>query len=169
MINYSVSKRSVMGQEGVERAYAYAQSDNFMDIEKFSEHIATHGSVYSEDIIEGVLKKAVKCMVEKLKEGYKISLGAMGTFYVTIINKNWQQLPEDPKDFNPAVHVSGLKVVWERSPKMLAIGEDVEYNPVASRAAQAATLKAEKEGQKTVDLEAAKGGKTDTGSDVTEP
>lgn len=157
MINYSVSKRKVMGQEnGVERAYACAQSDNVMDIEKFAEHIASHGSIYSEDIIEGVLKKAVKCMVEKLKEGYKINLGAMGTYYVTIVNKGWQSLPEQPKDFNPSIHIEGLKVVWERSEKMLRIGDDAQYNPVATRAAQAATLKAEKDGQSTVDLAAAK-------------
>jgi len=167
MINYSVAKRKVMGKD-VERAYAHAQSDNYMNIEKFSEHIATHGSVYSEDIIEGVLKKAVKCMVEKLKEGYKINLGAMGTFYVTIINKNWQELPEQPKDFNPEIHISGLNVVWERSDRMLNIGDDVEYNPVASRNAQAATLKAEKAGQTTVDLEAAKN-KPAAGPEVTEP
>ena len=72
MINYSISKRLVKGKEseGIKRVYAYAQSDLYMSIEQFAEHIASHGSLYSEDIVEGVLKKAVKCMVEKLKEGY---------------------------------------------------------------------------------------------------
>ena len=112
MINYSISKRLVKGKEdeGTKRVYAYAQSDLFMSIEQFAEHISSHGSLYSEDIVEGVLKKAVKCMVEKLKEGYKIDLGALGMFYVTIINKGWQELPENLKDFNPAIHISGLNV-----------------------------------------------------------
>ncbi|MGM9702950.1 MAG: hypothetical protein ACI3YZ_05305 [Prevotella sp.] len=82
MINYSISKRLVKGKEmeGTKRVYAYAQSDLSMSIEQFAEHISSHGSLYSEDIVEGVLKKAVKCMVEKLKKGYKIDLGAIDLF-----------------------------------------------------------------------------------------
>ena len=131
MINYSISKRLVKGKEdeGTKRVYAYAQSDLFMGIEQFAEHISSHGSLYSEDIVEGVLKKAVKCMVEKLKEGYKIDLGALGMFYVTIINKGWQELPENLKDFNPTIHISGLNVVWERSDKLTNIGDGVESKP----------------------------------------
>lgn len=158
MINYSLSKRAVRGMEseGTQRTYAFAQTNQVMDIGQFSEHIASHGSVYSEDIIEGVLKKAVTCMVEKLKEGYKIRLGALGAFYPTIVNKPWRQLPEEPKDFNPSQHISGLNVVWEKGSRLLRLGDGMTYNPVPSRIAQAATLKAEKEGLGTVDLAAAK-------------
>lgn len=154
MINYSISKRLVKGkeEEGVKRVYAYAQSDLSMSIEQFAEHISSHGSLYSEDIVEGVLKKAVKCMVEKLKEGYKIDLGAIGMFYVTIINKGWQELPENLKDFNPAIHIAGLNVVWNPSEKLTNIGEGVEYNLVASRRAQSAVITAVKNEETTVDL-----------------
>ena len=147
MINCSVSQRAVIGKEkeGIKRSYAYCQNDNYMDIEKFSEHISTHGSVYSEDIIEGVLKKAVKCMVEKFKEGYRIDLGVLGVFYPRIINKSWRELPVMPKDFIPSLHIQGINIVWERSEKLSNLGDDIEYNIVASRAAQAALLKAEKE------------------------
>ena len=157
MINYSISKRLVKGKEseGIKRVYAYAQSDLFMSIEQFAEHIASHGSLYSEDIVEGVLKKAVKCMVEKLKEGYKIDLGAIGMFYVTIINKGWQSLPENLKDFNPAIHIDGINVVWDRSEKLVNIGDDVEYNLVASRKAQSAVITAVKNEETTVDLSGA--------------
>ena len=166
MINYSISKRLVKGkeEEGTKRVYAYAQSDLFMSIEQFAEHISSHGSLYSEDIVEGVLKKAVKCMVEKLKEGYKIDLGALGMFYVTIINKGWQDLPENLKDFNPAIHISGLNVVWERSEKLTNIGDGVEYNLVASRKAQSAVITAVKNEETTVDLNSVGTG-SESGSD----
>ena len=178
MINYSISKRLVKGkeEEGTKRVYAYAQSDLFMSIEQFAEHISSHGSLYSEDIVEGVLKKAVKCMVEKLKEGYKIDLGALGMFYVTIINKGWQDLPENLKDFNPAIHISGLNVVWERSDKLTNIGDGVEYNLVASRKAQSAVITAVKNEETTVDLnsvgtgsEPGSGSDSGSGSGSSEP
>ncbi|MCI6119754.1 MAG: DNA-binding protein [Prevotella sp.] len=178
MINYSISKRLVKGkeEEGTKRVYAYAQSDLFMSIEQFAEHISSHGSLYSEDIVEGVLKKAVKCMVEKLKEGYKIDLGALGMFYVTIINKGWQDLPENLKDFNPAIHISGLNVVWERSEKLTNIGDGVEYNLVASRKAQSAVITAVKNEETTVDLnsvgtgsEPGSGSDSGSGSGSSEP
>lgn len=178
MINYSISKRLVKGkeEEGTKRVYAYAQSDLFMSIEQFAEHISSHGSLYSEDIVEGVLKKAVKCMVEKLKEGYKIDLGALGMFYVTIINKGWQDLPENLKDFNPAIHISGLNVVWERSEKLTNIGNGVEYNLVASRKAQSAVITAVKNEETTVDLnsvgtgsEPGSGSDSGSGSGSSEP
>ena len=178
MINYSISKRLVKGKEdeGTKRVYAYAQSDLFMSIEQFAEHISSHGSLYSEDIVEGVLKKAVKCMVEKLKEGYKIDLGALGMFYVTIINKGWQDLPENLKDFNPAIHISGLNVVWERSEKLTNIGDGVEYNLVASRKAQSAVITAVKNEETTVDLnsvgtgsEPGSGSDSGSGSGSSEP
>lgn len=178
MINYSISKRLVKGKEdeGTKRVYAYAQSDLFMSIEQFAEHISSHGSLYSEDIVEGVLKKAVKCMVEKLKEGYKIDLGALGMFYVTIINKGWQELPENLKDFNPAIHISGLNVVWERSDKLTNIGDGVEYNLVASRKAQSAVITAVKNEETTVDLnsvgtgsEPGSGSDSGSGSGSSEP
>ena len=44
-----------------------------------------------------------------------------------------------------------------------------EFNPVASRAAQQATYKAEKAGETTVDLAAAKGGSTSTTPEVPDP
>ena len=178
MINYSISKRLVKGkeEEGTKRVYAYAQSDLFMSIEQFAEHISSHGSLYSEDIVEGVLKKAVKCMVEKLKEGYKIDLGALGMFYVTIINKGWQELPENLKDFNPTIHISGLNVVWERSEKLTNIGDGVEYNLVASRKAQSAVITAVKNEETTVDLnsvgtgsEPGSGSDSGSGSGSSEP
>ena len=171
MINYSISKRLPKGKEdeGTKRVYAYAQSDLFMGIEQFAEHISSHGSLYSEDIVEGVLKKAVKCMVEKLKEGYKIDLGALGMFYVTIINKGWQELPENLKDFTPTIHSSGLNVVWERSDKLTNIGDGVVYNLVASRKAQSAVITAVKNEETTVDLNSIVNGSDNSSTEPSDP
>ena len=95
----------------------------------------------------------------------RIDLGVLGVFYPRIINKSWRELPVMPKDFIPSLHIQGINIVWERSEKLSNLGDDIEYNIVASRAAQAALLKAEKEGLDNVDLTAIKNKPTPEPSD----
>ena len=52
--------------------------------------------------------------------------------------------------------IKGLKIVFTPGVDFENLINKAEFSPVASRAAQSAILKAEKTGQKTVDLEAAK-------------
>ena len=54
-------------------------------------------------------------------------------------------------------HIADHNGVYTRGTDFDGLIERAQFNPVASRTAQAATLKAEKEGLSTVDLEAAKG------------
>ena len=56
-----------------------------------------------------------------------------------------------------AANIKAVNVVFTPGTDFDGLIERAKFNPVASRTAQAATLKAEKEGLSTVDLEAAKG------------
>ena len=47
-------------------------------------HIARHGSIYTSDVVKGVVEKFVNCFEELLLQGYKLKLEGLGTFYVTI-------------------------------------------------------------------------------------
>ena len=53
---------------------------------KLAKHIAEHGSVYTQDVVEGVLTKAEACIVEQLLESKKIKLEGLGTFYLMAEN-----------------------------------------------------------------------------------
>lgn len=151
-INYSVSKRTVTGHKDTEKCYASSQIDNEMDINAFAEHIAAHGSVYSRDIIAGVLMKAVDCMREKLLEGYRIQLGDLGSFYPSIANKSYTLLPDEPDDYKPNLHIAKLNVIWSRGKKMKDLLADAGFTLVAHRSAQTALLAAVKAGENTVDI-----------------
>ena len=108
MINYSIVKRSVNAnlieinqaksrinqakKEGKtpqpadlalvktekQNAFAVAQYTGVMNIDKFSRHISSHGSVYSRADIAAILYLTVDCMREQLLEGKKIRLGDLG-------------------------------------------------------------------------------------------
>ena len=103
MINYSIVKRSVNAnlieinqaksrinqakKEGKtpqpadlalvktekQNAFAIAQYTGVMNIDKFSRHISSHGSVYSRADIAAILYLTVDCMREQLLEGKKRS------------------------------------------------------------------------------------------------
>ena len=63
MINYSISLRAnPSDQDAPKKAYANAQYSEIMTLDKFAEHISTHGSKYNRADIQAVLIQAVDCM-----------------------------------------------------------------------------------------------------------
>ena len=131
----------------VQNAYAIAQYADVMTIEKFARHISTHGCVYSRADISAILYLAVDCMREQLLEGKKIRLGDLGDFSVSLTSKG----AKDAKTFS-AQNITGVNVVWDCGQEFKNLLADAEFNLVASRSAQAAVLKAIKDGSNTVDL-----------------
>lgn len=67
MVNYSIVMRSnPMDSDAAKKAYASAQYSEVMDINRFAEHIASHGCVYKRADIVAILTMAVDCMREQL-------------------------------------------------------------------------------------------------------
>ena len=120
-----------------------------MTIEKFAKHITSHGSVYTRADISAILYMAVDCMKEMLLEGKKIRLGDLGDFSVLLSSKG----AEDADKFT-AQNITDVKVQWEPGQQFKTLRDETEFNLVASRSAQAAVLKAIKEGKTNVDLNA---------------
>ena len=85
MINYSIVMRGNPTDKTVaKKAYASAQYSEVMDINRFAEHIASHGCVYKRSDIVAILTMSVDCMREQLLAGQKIQLGDLGSFYISI-------------------------------------------------------------------------------------
>ena len=170
MINYSIVMRSVNAnlleinqakKDGKEpekkdtdlvktekqNAFAISQYTDVMTIEKFAKHITSHGSVYSRADISAILYMAVDCMREMLLEGKKIRLGDLGDFSLLLASKG-----AETADKFTAQNITNVKVQWEPGQQFKNLLDDAEFNLVASRSAQAAVIKAIKEGKTNVDL-----------------
>lgn len=132
-----------------QNAFAISQYTDIMTIEKFAKHITSHGSVYSRADISAILYIAVDCMREMLLEGKKIRLGDLGDFSLLLTSKG----AEDADKFT-SQNITGVKVQWEPGQEFKNLRDDAEFNLVASRSAQAAVIKAIKEGKTNVDLNA---------------
>ena len=160
MIEYSVFlMTNYLKPKDGPKAYAKNQVHEIWDLDKFSKHIASHNSGYSRGLVKAILSDMCDCLVEQLLNGNKIKLGSLGVFSVSLSCEGAESIEKFTEDnikavninFNPGVDLENLI-------------NQAEFKLVASRIAQAATLKAEKTGKSTVDLEAAKN-KTNSSKD----
>lgn len=156
MINYSVylMKNPQKPEEEV-KAYARNQVSEVWNMDRFAKHIADHNGVYSRGTVKGVICDMCECLVEQLLNGNKIVLGELGSFVASISSVGAASIPEFT-----AKNIKAVNIVFKPGPDFENLLGRSDFNPVASRIAQAATLKAEKAGETTVDLAAAKGGST---------
>ena len=63
--------------------YARLKSIETLSTERLAKHISEHGSVFTADVVEGVMKKVKTCLVEMLLESKKVKIAGLGTFYLT--------------------------------------------------------------------------------------
>ena len=152
MINYSVFMwKNPTVENAVEKAYAKNQVSEIWTLEKFAKHISDHNGVYSRGTVKGVISDMCECLVEQLLNGNKIQLGELGTFGISI-----SSVGADSIEKFTAKNIKAVNILFAPGVDFENLLGRAEFNLVASRTAQAATLKAEKAGETTVDLTAAK-------------
>ena len=143
-------------ENAVEKAYAKNQVSEIWTLEKFAKHISDHNGVYSRGTVKGVISDMCECLVEQLLNGNKIQLGELGTFGISI-----SSVGADSIEKFTARNIKAVNILFAPGVDFENLLGRAEFNLVASRTAQAATLKAEKAGETTVDLAAAKNKVTD--------
>ena len=139
-----------MNKEEAPKAYAKAQVKEVMTFRQFVAHIAEHGG-HKRGQVKGVLSDTCSCLVEQLLEGKKILLDDLGNFWISLTSMG----AENCEAFT-SKNITGVKIIFTPGDDFENLLGRAEFNLVASRFAQAATLKAEKAGETTVDLTAAK-------------
>ena len=88
--------------------YAKIKSLETLTTRKLAQHISEHGSIYTPDVVYGVLEKFRSCLVEMLLESKKVKIEGLGTFYCTLENqKNGAAKKED---FNVNKHLKALHI-----------------------------------------------------------
>ena len=148
MLNYSVSgMQNIQSMEQDVKYYARLQIGETLDMMSFAEHIENHLGKYSAEEINAILGGAVRCLRELLLDGKKIQLGAMGAFHLTVSSEGTRKA----EDFSPQ-NIKKVHVRWTPGPKFRDMLKDAKFTVVPSRKAQKAVLKAEKDGEKNVEL-----------------
>lgn len=152
MIDYSIYMQpNPMDETAAPKAYARAQMREAVSFDGFVTHIADHNGVFSRGTVKGVISDACVCIVEHLLDGKKVQLGELGNFWISLSSIGTPTL----EDFS-AKDIKAVNIVFTPGDDFENLIGRAKFNLVASRVAQAATLKAEKTGGTMVDLEAAK-------------
>ena len=166
MINFSVFMLpNPQDESKPAKAYAKAQVKEVMTFRQFVAHIAEHGG-HKRGQVKGVLSDMCSCLVEQLLEGKKILLDDLGDFWLSLSSEG----AESTEAFT-AKNITGVKIIFTPGEDFENLLGRASFNLVASRTTQAASLKAEKAGETTVDLAVAKNkvtGPTDP-ADPTDP
>ena len=154
MIDFSVyMMRNPLKPELPEKAYAKNQVSEIWPLEKFAKHIADHNGVYSRGTVKGVLSDSCECLVEQLLNGKKVELGELGTFGISLSSEGAPSV----KEFS-AKNIKAVNILFAPGPDFENLINRAEFNLVASRAVQAASIKAIKDGDDVLDLAALRKG-----------
>ena len=164
-IDYSVQMRpNGMNENDPERAYASLQYAGTVRMEQLASHIEDHGSPYTRDMIVGVTTALVDCIREHVMRGFKVEIGDLGTFKLSIKSKG----AESVEKFNPDTNITDAYVEYEPGGYFVDLVGELQFNQVVNRTIQSAAMKAFKAGRITKEqLEAIRKGELELG--VVEP
>jgi len=147
MIPYSVVMRgNPLHEDDPKKAYATPQVLEVLTLEEFAEHISSHDSKYNEADITAVAILITNCLVEELLNGNKVKLGKLGDFSISFNSVG----ADTAKEFS-ADNIQDINLVFTPGHAFENLRSKASFVPVATRKAQAAALKAQKEGLTTAD------------------
>ena len=88
--------------------FAQAKSVETLNTRKLATHIAEHGSIYTPDVVFGVLEKFRSCMLEMLLNSRRVKIDGLGTFYCTIENQKGGAATK--QEFSPNSNLKALHI-----------------------------------------------------------
>ena len=107
-ILYEVKKNQNSHSVAFGKWYAQIKNLETLNTRKLANHISEHGSIYTPDVVYGVLEKFRSCLVEMLLESKKVKIEGLGTFYCTLENQKNGALKKE--DFNVNKHLKALHI-----------------------------------------------------------
>lgn len=87
MLRLNLYRNKMTTSKGYGMIYGRVEHDKkIVDIPALAKHIAGHGSIYTEDVILGVLNKMAFCLKELMLEGKKIKLSDIAIFSAEVVS-----------------------------------------------------------------------------------
>ena len=88
--------------------YAQIKTLETLNTRRLAQHISEHGSIYTPDVVYGVLEKFRSCLLEMLLESKKVKIEGLGTFYCTL--ENQRKGADKKEDFDVKKHLKALHI-----------------------------------------------------------
>ena len=98
--------------------FAYAKAIETLNTRKLAQHISEHGSIYTPDVVFGVLEKFRSCLVEMLLESKRVKIDGLGTFFCTIENKKGGAVSVDKFKVQTNLEALHIRFIPEQEEEM---------------------------------------------------
>ena len=105
-LQYNLHQNSNESSSAYGKWYPRAVRRSTLNLKGLAEHIQGHGSIYTVDVVTGVLTKFRDCLVELVSQGVGVKIDGIGTFYPTIEAKG----AESPIKYNIKECIEGIHV-----------------------------------------------------------
>ena len=107
-ILYEVKKNLNTSSSAYGKWFAQIKTLETLNTRKLANHISEHGSIYTPDVVYGVLEKFRSCLIEMLLESKKVKIEGLGTFYCTVENTKGGAAKKE--DFLVNKHLKALHI-----------------------------------------------------------
>ena len=107
-ILYEVKQNQNSHNAAFGKWYAQIKSLETLNTRRLAQHISEHGSIYTPDVVYGVLEKFRSCLLEMLLDSKKVKIEGLGTFYCTLENK--KKGANTKEDYSVREHIKGLHI-----------------------------------------------------------
>ena len=139
-LNYSVALRpNPLKKDEPAKAYATAQVNGELSLKQLSRRVSMQTTVSRADV--------VAVLISTVQEGKQVDFGDLGKFRLQILNEGAESLEKFT-----STNITGVNIQYIPGEDLKNIFAGLEFQPVASRKAQQAVLRAEKAGETSVDI-----------------
>ena len=107
-IFYLLKQNNIKNSKIFGKWFAHGKTIETLNTRKLANHIAEHGSIYTPDVVFGVLEKFRSCLLEMLLESKRVKIDGLGIFFTTLENEKGGALKKE--DFNPQKNLKALHI-----------------------------------------------------------
>ena len=107
-IFYNLKQNKVKNSKIYGKWFAHGKTIETLNTRKLANHIAEHGSIYTPDVVFGVLEKFRSCLLEMLLESKRVKIDGLGIFFTTLENEKGGAAKKE--DFNPQKNLKALHI-----------------------------------------------------------
>ena len=107
-IFYLLKQNNIKNSKVKGKWFAHGKTVEVLNTRKMANHISEHGSIYTPDVVFGVLEKFRSCLLEMLLNSRRVKIDGLGTFFTTIENEPGGAAKKE--DFSPQKNLKALHI-----------------------------------------------------------
>ena len=107
-IFYLLKQNKVTSSKIYGKWFAQGKTIETLNTRKLANHISEHGSIYTPDVVFGVLEKFRSGLLEMLLESKRVKIDGLGIFFTTLENEKGGAKTKE--DFSPQKNLKALHI-----------------------------------------------------------